>query len=93
MNFQERNAIQNELLVVVTEHNKEFAPNLIKVTPKQAVKQRTISQALDARRWVSDIKGALTVQILAEYLLLWDMLDNFGLQQNVPDQHICCLTQ
>jgi len=65
----------------------ELAPNLIKIISKQAIKQWTVSQALDGRRWVADIKGALTVQVL------WDLLGNFALQQNVPDQHIWRLTQ
>lgn len=63
----------------------ELAPNLIKIISKQAVKQWTVSQALDGRRWVADIKGALIVEVL------WDLLENFALQQNVPDQHIWCL--
>jgi hypothetical protein len=71
----------------------ELAPNLIKIISKQAVKQWTVSQALDGKRLVADINEALTVQVLAEYILLWDLLDNFALQQNVPDQHICRLTQ
>ena len=65
----------------------ELAPNLIKIISKQAIKQWTVSQALDGRRWVADIKGALTVQVL------WYLLGNFALQQNVPDQHIWRLTQ
>ena len=45
----------------------EVAPNLIiKIIPKPAVKQRTVTHALDGRRWVADIRGALTVQVLAE---------------------------
>jgi hypothetical protein len=45
----------------------EVAPNLIiKIIPKPAVKQRTVTKALDGRRWVADIREALTVQVLAE---------------------------
>ena len=46
----------------------EYAPKLIQIIPKRAVKQRTVAQALHNRRWVSDIKGALTVEVLVEYL-------------------------
>ncbi|WVZ84186.1 hypothetical protein U9M48_031242 [Paspalum notatum var. saurae] len=48
-------------------------------------------------RWlngrVRDIKGGLSVQVLVEYLLLWDQVDNVELQQNVPDLHRWKLTQ
>ncbi|WVZ64648.1 hypothetical protein U9M48_014142 [Paspalum notatum var. saurae] len=40
----------------------ELAPNLFSTIAKKAVQRRTVSQALDNRIWVSDIKGALTVQ-------------------------------
>lgn len=48
------------------------SPNLFKLISKRAVKQHTVAQALTERRWVADIKGALTVQVLTEYLQFWD---------------------
>ena len=65
----------------------ELAPSLIKAVSKRAVKGRTVAQGLLNRTWVSDITGALTVQLLLEYLLIWDMVDGLVLQPNVPDQH------
>jgi len=62
----------------------EYAPNLIQIIPKRVVKQRTVAQALQNRRWVSDIKGALTVQVLVEYLQIWDLVDDFNLHQDIP---------
>jgi len=49
-------------------------------------KSRTVAQALQNRGWVRDIRGALTVQVLMEYLQVWDLLDGVILQQGVPDQ-------
>ena len=34
--------------------------------------RRTVYEALTNRRWVTDIKGALSLDILVEYLDLWD---------------------
>ena len=55
--------------------------------PKRAVKQQTVAQALHNRRWVSDIKGALTVEVLVEYLQIWDLVDDFNLHLDIPDHH------
>lgn len=48
---------------------------LIQAIPRRAVKARTV-QALQSRNWVCDIKGALTVQVMMEYLLVWDLVDS-----------------
>jgi len=41
-------------------------PNLVKSVHKQTAKRRTVAQALLNRKWVEDIKGALTVKVLVE---------------------------
>jgi hypothetical protein len=45
----------------------ELAPHLITSIGK-TINKRTVAEALNNRRWISDIKGALTVQVLQEYL-------------------------
>jgi hypothetical protein len=70
----------------------ELAPNLCKLIPRQAVKRRTVAQALDNWRWVADIRGALSVQVLREYLYIWDLVDGLVLQPEIPDQHRWKLT-
>jgi hypothetical protein len=51
-------------------------------------KKRTVFDGLTDMLWVSDIRGALTVPVLAEYLELWDLLTEVVLQPNVADTHI-----
>jgi hypothetical protein len=36
---------------------------------------------------VDDIKGVLTVQVISDYLLIWDLVDRLVLQPDIPDQH------
>ena len=47
-----------------------------------------LAEALSDGSWITDIKGALTLQVLTEYLQLWDLLSNFQLQPDVEDVHI-----
>ena len=42
-------------------------------------KKRTVHDALVENRWISDIRGALTVNVLIEYLRLWGNLSGFEL--------------
>ncbi|WVZ91046.1 LOW QUALITY PROTEIN: hypothetical protein U9M48_037269 [Paspalum notatum var. saurae] len=70
----------------------ELAPNLFQLIPKIARRQRSVSQALTSRRWVADIQGALTTQVLVKYLKLWGLVEAFTLQPTIPDQHIWKLT-
>jgi hypothetical protein len=64
----------------------EIAPNLFKIVPKRTAK-RTVAQALHNRSWVQDIKGARTVKVLLEFLHIWDMVDGFILQPEIPDRY------
>jgi len=34
-------------------------------------RQRIVAQALDNSRWVENIKGILTVQVIMKYLQIW----------------------
>ena len=44
-----------------------------------------MSQALSNRCGVSDIKGALTVQVSIEYLHIWELLEGVIIQPDTPD--------
>lgn len=54
---------------------EELTPNLFKIMSKNTVKKRTVVQALTNQRWASDIRGPLTVEVLVEYLHIWDLVD------------------
>jgi hypothetical protein len=66
----------------------DFAPELYHAIPKRIAKRRTVCQALSNRCWISDIKGALTVQVLAGYLHIWDLVEGAVLQPDTPDKHV-----
>ena len=51
-------------------------------------RKKTVFDAFTGRSWISDIKGALTVPVLVEYLHLWELLSTVVLQPEVEDTHI-----
>jgi len=71
----------------------DLAPALFAAVQKRAIKCRTVAQGLHNRSWVMDVRGALSVQVLTEYLLVWDLVDDTVLQHDVPDKHLWKLTQ
>lgn len=66
----------------------DIAPRLLLTVPKRIVSKRTVREALTNRRWVSDIKGALTWGVLVDYLHLWNAISDVVLQPNSEDKHI-----
>jgi hypothetical protein len=61
----------------------DLAPRLLATIPKRIVNSRTVIEALTNRKWIADIKGALSVGVLIDYLQLWEMLSAIELQPGV----------
>jgi hypothetical protein len=69
----------------------DLVPRLFGAIPKRLVNTRTVQDVILSRRWVSDIKGALSVGVLMEYLHLWELLSSFELQPGIEDKHLFSL--
>ena len=65
---------------------ESLAPNVVRCVPFKFRKNRTVHEALQENRWVSDIKNALGWLGLAEYLELWDLLAEVNLS-DLEDVH------
>jgi hypothetical protein len=52
---------------------------LFAVIPKRIGNSMTVQEEITNRIWISDIKGALSVGVLTDYLQLWDLLSVFEL--------------
>jgi hypothetical protein len=68
------------------------APRLAAAVLKKTVGNCTVLEALTDNRWISNIHGATTVGVIAEYLILWDILSTVELQMGVSDIHFWRLT-
>ena len=48
----------------------DLVPRLFGAIPKRLVNTRTVQDAISSRKWISDIKGALSDGVLIDYLHL-----------------------
>jgi hypothetical protein len=69
----------------------DIAPRLFATIPNRITCKRTVQEALLNRRWITDIKGALTVGVLIDFLSLWDALSVIVQQPNIEDKRIFSL--
>ncbi|WVZ54858.1 hypothetical protein U9M48_005602, partial [Paspalum notatum var. saurae] len=68
-------------------------PTLLALVPKRRARTLTVSEALPSRYWVQTITGSLTVTAIAEYLSVWDLLENVHLHPDVADCTVSRWTQ
>jgi hypothetical protein len=69
---------------------KDIAPNINVMVPKtkRVINRRRTNKALQNMSWTGDLRGALTVAVLVEYVELYQQLDGVVLQHGVPDTHV-----
>lgn len=66
----------------------DLAPCLLQAVGPRIRKSRTVQEALQDRRWVRDITGGLTVQVILDYLFIWDKIYHWQLIEDVEDKPI-----
>ena len=64
---------------------EDMAPCLCNAVSARVRAQCTVAQALTNKQWIKDISGALTVQVLIEYLHVWDQMELIHLNRD-PDR-------
>jgi hypothetical protein len=65
----------------------DLAPHLFAVVPPARRKNCIVKEAFTNHAWVADIQRALTLDIITEYIQLWDLFHGFQLQPEVHDSH------
>jgi len=56
--------------------------------PKRRANKWTVLEALMDQKWISYVQGALSVDVIVEFLELWDIISEVELQPGVEDSHI-----
>jgi hypothetical protein len=64
-----------------------LAPQLFACVPKKKARRRMVREALVDNSWVQDIQSHYPVAILAEFLYIWDLVQEVVLQPEVNDVH------
>ena len=64
-----------------------FAPNLFQAIGQRS-RCRSVRDALTDRQWTRDITGALTVNVLLEFLQVWDLVDALHLSPHDADRFV-----
>jgi hypothetical protein len=57
----------------------EIAPIISTLVLTRIANRRTVFEAMNGLRWVNDIHGIVTVQVLLEFLNLCDLIDEVPL--------------
>ncbi|WVZ88110.1 hypothetical protein U9M48_034662 [Paspalum notatum var. saurae] len=66
----------------------DLAPALAAAIPRRTTKTLTVAEGLQHRHWIRGIVGGLTVQVIAEYIELWDRLEGVHLHPITEDKVI-----
>jgi hypothetical protein len=64
-----------------------LAPHIFAQVPKRQRNRRKVSEVLHEFQWTHDIRGALSVAALAEFIGIVDLLEEVQLLSGVPDKH------
>jgi hypothetical protein len=67
---------------------KELAPAVFALVPKRIDNNRQVNEALLNMRWISNVRGALSLTVLLEYFELCQLLQEVVLQPGTSDSHI-----
>ncbi|GJN27994.1 hypothetical protein PR202_gb16071 [Eleusine coracana subsp. coracana] len=62
---------------------EDFTPLIFSMVPKRIANRRTMASMLGNQAWIQDIHGVTTVEVIMEFLQLWDLIIKLDLQPGV----------
>jgi hypothetical protein len=67
---------------------KDIAPAVFDLVPPRLANRQLVKDALPNFQWISDVNGAISVRVIAEFLELCEVLDAVELQPGIRDRHL-----
>jgi hypothetical protein len=65
----------------------DLAPQVFSLVPKRLVKRKTVANALCSSSWLGDLRGVVTWEVIADFIILADAIVDVALQPRVPNKH------
>jgi hypothetical protein len=66
----------------------DLAPHLYAMVPKRVANKRTVVEGLTDMAWVHDLRGTVTVVVIAEFINLAEAVSEVLFLPDTPDKHI-----
>jgi len=66
---------------------ENLAPAVFAYVPPRVRKRQSVADALTNNKWVTEIRGGLTWNVIREFLQLWDCVQDFELNE-MEDRHV-----
>jgi hypothetical protein len=60
-----------------------FGSNLFLMVSKSIINKRIVLEALTDSRWIQDLRGVLSWEVLMEITLLWEAFEGVNLQPGI----------
>ncbi|GJN06072.1 hypothetical protein PR202_ga23758 [Eleusine coracana subsp. coracana] len=67
---------------------QDLSPLISGMVPKRISNKRTVSEAITDMCWVRDIHGIASLEVITEFIKLWDIVSGVMLQPEVEDVHM-----
>jgi hypothetical protein len=66
---------------------KRRASHIFALVPKRFASKRIVAEGFADMSWVQDIHGVATLEVIAEFISLWEVISEVVMLSDIPDRH------
>ncbi|GJN03496.1 hypothetical protein PR202_ga20949 [Eleusine coracana subsp. coracana] len=70
---------------ILGQRMEELCPLIFSMVPKRISNKRTVHEAITDMRWIQDIHGAASIEVILEFIKVCDIILDITLQPGVAD--------
>ncbi|GJM84452.1 hypothetical protein PR202_ga00122 [Eleusine coracana subsp. coracana] len=67
---------------------EDLCPLIFSMVPKRISNKRTVHEAITDMRWIHDIHGVASIEVILEFIKVCDIILDITLQPGVADVHL-----